>query len=376
MTNVKNISLCIDARMIKHSGIGVYLVNYINKLIDVKHISLTLLGNAKQIVEYISLDKKVKIIDFEVPIYSVSEQFYLPFVVPKCDVFWSPHYNVPLFPLKASTRIVTIHDVYHLAHLDGLSYSQKVYAKLVMKMAVKISSKIFTVSKYSLNEIVHYTNADTKKITVIYSGVSSEVKATNYRPFTIFKDKYKIPSIYILFVGNLKTNKNLINLLRAFGLIKNEFQDHELVIVGKKEGFINADNELSKEIERDATIIDRVTFTGFVDSEDLPYLYKNAALFAFPSLYEGFGFPPLEAMANQCPVVASNSTSIPEVCGSAAYYVDPYKVEDIANALRIVLTNPILRSALIAAGNEQYQKFKWSDAVEQFVEAVDELANL
>lgn len=368
-----NIKICIDCRFINASGIGIYLQNLIPYLLEIYEILL--IGSNKELTR-LKWTKDCKIIHLDNHIYSMKEQFELPLKVPDSDLFWSPHYNIPLLPIRAKKRLVTIHDVFHLAFLDQLSFKQKVYAKLMINLAVRLSDKIVTVSNFSKSEIIKFTNISENKIEVIYNGI-------NKNSFKIIHDnslvegvrtKYDLPKRFILYVGNVKPHKNLIRLLKAFkiNLIQNGIKDYNLVIVGKKEGFITGDKGLFKMLEDNTNLKRKVLFTGYVENEDLPVIYNLASLFVFPSFYEGFGLPPLEAMACGCPVVVSNAASLPEVCGDAAYYIDPHDVESIAKGMCEVLTDDDLMRILIRKGLERVNIFSWERSAREHLRVFEE----
>lgn len=351
---MKDKKLLVDFRMYKHSGIGVYLRNVLNML---KHKStFTILPNRED-----TEDKRH--FSLNAPIYSIKEQIEYIFKIPKVDLFWSPHYNVPLLPICAAKRVVTIHDVYHLAFSDTLSRFQKGYARIMMNRAVRLSDAVITVSEFSKKELVKYTNCDPAKITVIRNGVKQQ---TVLLDDGLVRERYQIASgPYILFVGNVKPHKNLLTLLKAFkALPEGLFRHHHVVIVGKMDGMITGDSEVLKWINEDQTLSHKVHFTGIVNDKELDTLYTNAALFAFPSYYEGFGLPPLEAMVNGCPVVSSNATSLPEVCGDAVLYFDPKDVDGLVKAITSILTDPDLAQSLREKGYERVKQFTWERSAE------------
>ena len=353
--------LCVDARMYHASGIGTYLQNLLPVLSQ--SFELTLIGNPDELS---ALGEPV--IATKIPIYSVSELFRFPSLIPWCDVFWSPHYNVPLLPVRARKRLVTIHDVFHLAYFHTLSLKQKLYAKQIFAAAAQRSDHIVTVSEFSKSEIKHYLNVPSEKVTVIPNGV-------NHTLFRVIKDqttlsrvreKYKLPIEFMLYVGNVKPHKNLSTLVRAFAHLPESLASVHLVVVGKKEGFITGDHALFDTIEQNPQLAQRVHFTGFVEEADLPVLYSLARLFVFPSYYEGFGLPPLEAMACGCPTVVSSQASMPEICGAAATYVDPKN----ASAMATTIQHELGRSddghqRKIQLGLTQAQKYTWKQAVIQ-----------
>lgn len=362
--------------MIRNSGIGVYIVNCIKCLIQTQRFNITLIGKEDEVDYPLDKHEGWNYIKGDFPIYSIQEQIKLPIMIPPCDIFWSPHYNVPLLPIRARKRLVTIHDIFHLAHATTLTPAQRLYAWLLTNQAVRRSDCVITVSHFSAQEITHHTGIDINSVKVILSGIDKN----QFHPITDLRSpqrigrKYGVSGRYILFVGNVKPNKNLRRLVDGFARILADLPDLTLVITGKQEGFITGDPTLFARIQADEALAKRIVFTGFVDTEDLPILYSLAHVFAFPSIYEGFGFPPLEAMSCGCPVVASNAASIPEICGDAALYVDPFDPEDIARGLREVATDNALRKKLIDAGHQQSLRYDWNKSSERFVEVIEELA--
>lgn len=376
MTEKPKKIFCADVRMMNNSGIGVYIKHFINAVLYDSTYSVILIGRGEELNTYFQPDTFTHI-EADFPIYSIIEQLKLPLLIPACDVFWSPHYNIPLLPIRARRRLVTIPDVFHLAHIETLTITQKIYAQVVTKAAARQSDRVTTISQFSAQEIVRLTGVNDASIKVILLGMDTNLfhRFENEIVRQRVQYKYHLPDQYILFVGNVKPNKNLRRLVDGFAKLPSELSNLKLVITGKQEGFITGDPALFARIRADQALADRIVFTGFVDGEDLPVLYSLATLFAFPSIYEGFGFPPLEAMACGCPVVASNASSIPEICGAAACYVDPTSPDDIARGLKEVLTNPLLREKLIKAGKQHVLMYDWLKSERQFVHQVYQLAN-
>jgi glycosyltransferase involved in cell wall biosynthesis len=363
---MKKITLCIDARMIKNSGIGVYLTELL-KLISGR-FDLILLGDPGQLAMY---EHTARIIPFFTPIYSIKEQYWLPRLVPQCDIFWSPHYNVPVLPIKAAYRVVTIHDVYHLALGHDLSPVKKIYAKFMIKRAVAQSKKVITVSNFSKNEILRYASCKDKKIQVIYNGV---VRANQVQPFRTLENKYHLPEKYILFVGNVKPHKNLAVLLKSYLLLDASIiNEYQIVVAGKIGGFITGDEATLNFVNDNPVLKEKVIFTGYVDDEDIAGLYHHASLFVFPSLYEGFGLPLLEAMANGCPVIASESSSIPEVCGDAAVYFSPLNEKDLCGKIEAMLNDQSQFDERIKKGFERARLFNWRESADQHINLFNRL---
>ncbi|QKF61459.1 glycosyltransferase family 4 protein [Campylobacter curvus] len=357
--------IVVDFRMHNFSGIGTYIKNIIPFLVD--EFEILLLGNKNEIEKY-GWAKKVKIIECGAKVYSIKEQLELFLKVPKCDIFWSPHYNIPVLPIRAKKRVVTIHDVFHLAFIDTLSLPKQIYARFMIKAATKKSDRILSVSNFASKEIEEYTKI-CKQIYIVYNAIDinkfkviKERQNLNY----IFK-KYNLPQDFILFVGNVKPNKNIKNLLLALKNI-----DENLVIVGKRDGFLTQDGGID-EILKDQNLVKKVYFTGFVDDEDIAFIYNLAKIFVFPSFYEGFGLPPLEAQACGCPVLCSNAASLPEVCVDSVVYFDPYNVDDIAKNIENLMSDEKMQNELRQKGFENIKRFSWQKSAEKIIKIFKEM---
>ncbi|MBA9077846.1 glycosyltransferase family 4 protein [Rufibacter quisquiliarum] len=354
-------SIVIDARMVNSSGIGVYIKQTIPYLLPLAKVIV--LGRKEELQKF-SWAPQVTIIPISAPIYSIKEQVELCWKIPTCDVFWSPHYTTPLLPIRAKRRLVTIHDTYHLAYRQNLTLKQKIYATLFLNAAVRVADQVVTVSNFSKKEITHYTHCAPEKVTVIHSGVDKSIFHEDFSATQIKELRSQLPALpkqdYLLYVGNVKPHKNLKTLLAAYALLPLALrQKFHLVIVGQKQGFLTPDQEVFKQLERQPELKNFVHFTGFVPDSLLPLLYKCASLSVFPSIYEGFGLPPLESMACGCPVVASTSASIPEVCGDAVLYFDALNVDQLRQQMERVLQDQPLQAELIQKGRERCLKFSW-----------------
>lgn len=363
MESTNKLKLVIDANMYNASGIGTYIKNIVPFLID--KFNITLLINSDDIKKFV-FHKNITIIQCNSKIYSIKEQLELFKKIPPCDLFWSPHYNIPLLPIKAKKRMVTIHDVFHLAYYEDLSFKQKIYAKLVINQAVKLSNMVITDSIFSKNEIKKYTNFEINEI-VGCSIDKQKFKLINIKNILLnVKQKYNLPDDFLLFIGNVKPHKNLQNLLLAIKDI-----DENLVIVGKKDGFITGDNGIYDLIVK-YNLEDKIFFTGYVEDNDIPAIYNLAKLFVFPSLYEGFGIPPLEAQACGCPVVCSNAASLPEVGGEdSVIYCDPYDINDIKEKIELVLNDENLQNELIEKGFNNIKRFSWEESARKIIEVIE-----
>ena len=333
---IQKTRLCLDARMYRHSGIGVYLLQLLETLKKDSSIELSVLVPESDLPEFQGITQ----ILFKAPIYSLKEQALYPFRIPSCDLFWSPHYNVPLLPVKAKKRRVTIHDVYHLRYAHILGWIQRFYVWVCIYAACKWSEKIYTVSQFSKNELLAFFNV-ADKIEVVYNKVDIGQFSRHYPPETISKilQHYHIDFPFVLFVGNVKPHKNLITLIKAFEKVADSVAPVRLVVVGKKEGFITGDNEVARYLDTNPALAAKIHFTGEVLHEELPVFYRQSRLFVFPSLYEGFGYPPLEALAAGTKVICSNAGPMPEVCGDRVIYFHPTDVSTLASLLEQNLNN-------------------------------------
>jgi len=257
-------------------------------------------------------------------------------------------------PLLYEKQIVTIHDLAFLRHPEWFSRKFYLFYRILIPQIAKKSRKIITVSNFSKTEIIDLFNIPSEKIEVINNGVP---KKFFYNPL-IKKENI------ILAVSSLDPRKNFKNLILAFKKLK--LKKYKLLIVGSKNKVFS-----NQEIEQLINETPNIKFTGYVSDEKLINLYQKAKVFVYPSLYEGFGLPPLEAMACGTPVVVSNVASLPEVCGDAAYYINPYDVNDIIRGIETVLKDENLQKKLIQKGLERVKLFSWEKSAEKLAEIVE-----
>ena len=363
-------SICLDARKLEIGGIGTYLQNIL-KTFPLSRFDLTLLAPSRHTFDL----ERFRVIPCDIPDYSIQEQMKLPFVIPKCDLFWTPHFNIPLFPIRAKKRLITLPDIFHLAHSSRLRFLEKRYARLFISKAIRKSDHVITVSKFSESELLRLTSAQQEKITVIPNGVDQELFETCLNPqrHEEVKKKYRLPEHYYLFVGNQKAHKNLKGALHGFALFLSKTQaDSYLLIVGSGKGLRHVE-DIQQMLTQFPRLKNRVITLGHVKKSDLPLLYQRSVALVFPSLYEGFGLPPLEAMSCACPVIASKAASLEEVCKDAVYYVDPLKAHSIATGMEALWKDDDLRQSLIRKGQQHVKAFSWKTAAEKHFELFREL---
>ena len=264
-------------------------------------------------------------------------------------------------PLYYKNKIVAIYDVSFLRNPKWFSKKFYYYYKFVVAKAAREAIKIITVSEFSKKEIRELLNIPEYKIEIVYGAASEETGAE------IGKDTSRRRR-YILAVSSLDPRKNLKNLITAF--IGSGIKGMKLVIVGSR-NTIFRHKEFREAIGSNPDII----FTGYVSDHDLMGLYRKAELFIYPSIYEGFGIPPLEAMACGCPVIVSRAASLPEVCGDAALYVNPHDIDDIKRAMSEILGNGELRQELILKGRERVKLFSWNDSAKRLLKIIQGVVN-
>jgi glycosyltransferase involved in cell wall biosynthesis len=258
-------------------------------------------------------------------------------------------------------QIVVIHDAQVFALPQNYSFAFRLWYKLLFPILGRFVKKIITVSSFSRSELIKYCKFNPKKIQVIYEGKEHILSITPDK--SLFKKKIIGNKPYILAVSTMSKNKNFNTIVQALENIKQ--LDFDMLIVGGKNSNVFGKTQIA--------LPDFVKPLGYVSDGELRVLYEHASCFVYPSLYEGFGLPPLEAMACGCPVIVSNTASLPEVCGDAAIYCDPYSVEDIAKKIEQLLADKNLQEQMRLKGIERAKTFSWEKAVKKNCEIIEEL---
>jgi glycosyltransferase involved in cell wall biosynthesis len=295
--------------------------------------------------------------------YSVREQFELPRILRrhKVDLLHSPHFLLPL--VRPCPAVATIHDLIYMACPEDLpSLTGRLYYRAIMTACSRIATRLITDSKHSKDEIVRHLNADRAKIEVVYPAVDTFFQsAAGPAEVASVRSRFGIDRDYILCVGIYKPRKNHARLLKAFQLLLDSGAQSRLVIAGP----MGEGKPILQRLATELGVAEHVVFTGFVNDADLRALYSGARVGVCPSLYEGFGFTVLEAMACGAPVVCSSATSLPEVAGKAALYFDPYKPQEMAAQLGRPFSDDSVRDALIADGRRNLLRFNWEATARQ-----------
>ncbi|HKC57375.1 MAG TPA: glycosyltransferase family 1 protein [Vicinamibacterales bacterium] len=355
--------IAIDARKLHDFGIGTYIRNLLRHLSRIDRANeYVLLCHEPDMGVAATLGPNFRAVLERARNYSVAEQVHVPWVLmrEKPAVYHAPHYVLP-FAVRCRS-VVTIHDCIHLMFPQYLpNRAAHAYARGAMWSAARRSDRILTVSEASKRDILHFFNVPPEKISVVYNAIDERfwIEPPEEEVERV-RERFQLHQRFVLYVGGIKPHKNLVRLIEAFAeLRKGEFEELKLLIIG---------DEISKAPAlRRAVHIHKlhkhVRFLGFLPDETLAALYRLAAVFVFPSLYEGFGLPPLEAMASGTPVVTSNVSSLPEVAGDAAMLVDPYDVASIVAGMRRVLSDPALADEMRRKGLIRARDFSWERSV-------------
>ncbi len=342
----------VDARMLFASGIGSYLRNVLRRIKPGIHARIGLIGKPQEIMKVLRDD--VLIIPEYTDMYSPLWHLKAPFRIPHSRVFWSPHYSVPLTPIRAEIRITTIHDLFHIRFGHMYGPAARFYSRMLMKKAIE-SDKIITVSRFTKREIVEVFSVEEEKIEVIYNGVDTNLFRPSPDRETL--SKYSIGEPYILYVGNIKPHKNLKTLVRAFDIVKDE--EVLLVIVGKMEGLKTPDLDLLRLLRENAFLRERILILENVPIEDLPVLYTHALFLVFPSLYEGFGLPPLEAISCGTPIILSDIPVLREIYGDSAPYFTPEDYRELADLMRQFIRSEEIRRNTVESLKHLPEIYSW-----------------
>ncbi len=313
----------------------------------------------------------------------------------KPDVLFIPAHTIPWIHPKKTVAV--IHGLEYEYFSDAYSFFEKFHLRLTTKLALKWAEKIIVPSQSTKNDLIKFYQADPKQIEVIYHGINQEkygiekekchpelvsgsisefVQKKSYSHFckkenNRFRNKFGMTdSPYILFIGRIEKRKNLARLIQSFNFIKEKYKiSHQLILTGKK-GF--GFKEIQK-VRENSPYKNDIILKDYVSEKEKKDLLKNADVFAFVSLYEGFGFPILEAMEVGVPVVASNNSSLLEIAGDAALLVNSQNTEEISQAIYKILSDDSLRKSLIEKGKENIKRFSWQNCAQKTLEVLNDL---
>lgn len=347
--------ILLDARKIQDYGIGVYIRNLFQGLSDHGEFecrSIHLKGT-----EYIA-DKRHPAIEVAARNYDLREHAEIPWKTRRYKEYhyFSPHYVYPL--LIPQKLYVTVHDLIHFKFPHLFKPALRVEAgKFFMRQVRKKAAIVFTVSHSTKNDLQEMFRFDGSKIKVIYNGIAEIFYLQGHQP-----SFFDFP--YLLYTGNLKPHKNLGVLIKAFSLIKDRFPDFRLVLAG-----IPPDRSFMQSLIR-WRISDRVVVKHYLAQQDLIRYIDGADFFVFPSLYEGFGFPPLEAMARKKAVISSPGGSLKEILGESALYFSPDSPEELAEKITLLIENEGIKKDFETKGYAHSSNFSWKKTLREYISAL------
>lgn len=350
----------IDARFYGPlgKGLGRYTKEIVDRIIITDTDSLFFIFLAPEnFAEFKIEDERITKVLVPYRWYSLAEQIFFPVLIRKykLDLMHFCHFNVPLFtPVKF---VVTIHDLIltkfptpRATTLGPIKYWLKNLAyQLIISQAISNSRKIIAVSEFTKQDIVVQFKVDPKKIAMIYEGVFEAV-VPPIKPAIL-----NGIADYFLYVGSAYPHKNLELMIAAFADFQKIHPDAYLILVGKEDYFY-------QRLKQGTGNISNLLFAGYLSDAKLNYLYSHAIAYVFPSLYEGFGLPPLEALAQNCPVLSSSSSCLPEVLGTAALYFNSEDVNDLLAKMKLIYRNSALAQSLNLAGQKQLANYSWDRA--------------
>jgi len=384
----------IDLRVLARgtrTGVEEYTINLLSELLPLEpKINFKLFYNAYQKVQlnypWLSLNN-VQLKDFRIPnrLFFMAARYAHQPKIDKLlggfDLYFNPHFFTA--PLSVgSKKIITFHDLSFERYPGFFSRRKRLWQRFLMaaQQEAKKADKIIAVSRSTKDDLINLYGLEPGKIRVIYSGVGKQFRPIKNGSVALkltaqstvkLKKKYNLPDRFVLYFGTIEPRKNLIGLIKAFELLKRQGKrgsQIKLVIAGTNGWLYKDILKTAQESKYRRDII----FTGFIEDKDKPYLYNLAELFVYPSFFEGFGFPPLEAMACGLPTIVSHTSSLPEVVGQGALMIDPYNIDELAWAMEMALTDSNLKERLIKKGIAQAKKFSWSKCARQTLKVLTE----
>ena len=364
--------ICIDARKIEDLGIGTYLRNLLEQIDSIVQTDeFYVIFHPADVHRYNYSGGKINKLVCSAGNYGIWEHVCLPRILRRFDIdlFHSPHYVTPLW--NSRPTVVTIHDLIHLIYPQFLpSRPARWYAWWMMRRAVKHADRILTVSGQSKKDLMEMLEVSGDRIRVVPLAADKRFKKIPGGSVDdALRDRFNLVGGYTLYVGSFKPHKNVMNLIRAFNLVDRSMCER-LVLVGDGWSRNRALGVLADKLG----MTDRLVVLENIELNDLNIIYNGAGLFVFPSLYEGFGLPPLEAMQCETPVAASKASCIPEILGNAAVYFDPRSPSEIAGKIEEIMSDSGLKGKMITRGKKRAAAFSWSDTAGKTLENYREVS--
>lgn len=368
------IGIITDFIAVNQGGIGAYTHNLASSLNKIdKENKYYLIYHTPVNIDIYKNNEKILVKSFSLPKGSgliwrfISAPLKLKFIK-ELDLVHDPYGIGPLSFKMPFKKVITIHDLTPILFSNTFNSTTVLLHKLLLPRTLRTADKIITDSNSTKKDLINYFKIPEGKIRVILLAADEKFKPLNNKEIREAKQKYSLNFPFILYVGTLEPRKNIPSLIKAFYKLKKKNLQYKLVIAGKKGWKYK---EIFETIDK-LNLQNDVVFTGYVSDEGLPALYNAADLFVYPSIYEGFGLPPLEAMACGTPVITSNTSSLPEVVGDAGIMVDPYDVDGLADAMHEVLADGGLRANMIKKGLERAKMFSWEQCAKETLEVYDD----
>ncbi|MCL5411608.1 MAG: glycosyltransferase family 4 protein [Patescibacteria group bacterium] len=363
-----------------YHGMGRYLKNLLENLylLDKENEYLLYVSkeNKKLIESFFTPNTKAKEINIPTSLRILWEHTFLPLDLKKekVDVYFGPSHILPI--VKATKEVVTIHDMTWFSQANKHTKFKRLYFQNLVPISIKQADLVLADSEATKNDIIEITKVPPLKVEVAYLGVDDYFRKAPEKEIERVREKYHLHKPYIFDVGVIEPRKNILGLIEAyFKILKKDSQfPYDLAIAGGK-GY-GWNNEEIFTFVNSKKLDNRVLFLDAVPDEDLPPLLSGAALFVYPSFYEGFGLPILEAMKCGVPVVTSKISSLTEVGGEAAFYVDPNDVGSISQAIELVLKDKKKQREMVDKGFVQSGLFTWQKTAEKTLEAFSKIVNI
>lgn len=355
------------------AGVGCYTKNLISELHGMEGRSDFLLFPIREKATKKSTKKKIVLFKIFGGIQRMLwEQIFIPFFlwINGMDIFHSPAYVCPL--IKTCPTVVTIHDMAYLLYPEKFVSAYRGYLKFWVPLCISSADKIITDSLCSKKDIVRLLRVPEDKIEVVYLGKSDKFQPiADSSKIASLKERYGLKKDFVLYVGTIEPRKNILGLVKAYRRLKEIHADFDYsLVIGGEKGWKYSD---VFDFVKDNSLMNDVIFLGHISEEDLPVLYNSAKVFIYPSLYEGFGLPVLEAMACGVPVITSNTSSLPEIVGDAGIMVDPLDIEALSSAISRVLGDAALRNRMIKSGIKRAAEFSWEKTAQKNMQIYQDL---
>lgn len=378
----KNMKIAIDIRSLgikRRTGVEEYLIGLLGELFELdRKNQYTLFNNGfvqeNREFEIYAKNPNVKIANLKIPdkIFNSAITFLSqPKLNKLCgdpDVFFSPSWNFCKLS-KGVKRVLTVHDLSFEISPDFFPFKKRLWHKIIgARRQAESADKIIAVSRSTKNDLANIYGINPEKIEVVYSGINNKFfKRHSEEEKRMVRKKYGLPENFILFVGTIEPRKGISNLIKAFEKFKKKNRDDMNLVISGVRGW--SCKEIFK-LAGDSPESRNIKLTGFVEDKDKPALIQSSRLFVYPSFYEGFGFPPLEAMASRTPVIISHNPSLPEIAGDGALMINPWNQDEFVWAIEEMAYNEKLRERMVGKGIKHAGKFSWEKTAKQTLEAL------